>query len=321
MRCLPLVSVIVPVYNVEQQIDRCVQSICSQSYDNLEILLIDDGSSDSSGSICDEWESKDSRIKVFHKINGGLSDARNYGIDRAAGELLMFVDSDDYIAADIVEVLYGLLVEHDAEISICDPVHVSEGESASFCHVEPAVVLNPYDAVKELLYQTSFLTAAWGKLYMASCFSKVRFPIGVLFEDSAIMYRVLERAHGVVYTPSRLYAYCHRKNSITTSAFDERHLYIWDICKQIESRYANDSADVRSAAQSYRMSTALRIYLNAPKAGFESEVSECEAWIRDHSLDVMRDSRVRRKTKFALLLFIACRPLMRFVYGFVDRWS
>lgn len=319
--CLPLVSVIVPVYNVEQQINRCVESICHQSYNNIEILLVDDGSNDDSGSMCDEWASKDPRIKVFHKANGGLSDARNYGIDRAAGELMMFVDSDDYIAVDMIEVLYDLLVEHDAEISICDPVHVFDDESASFRHDESTVVLSARDAVKELLYQTSFLTSAWGKLYVASCFSELRFPVGALFEDSAIMYKTFETARRVAYTPSKLYAYCHRENSITTSAFDKRHLYIWDICKQIEKYYANASADLRSAARSYRMSAALRVYLNAVQAGFENEVSECETWISNHSSDVMRDNRVRRKTKFALLLFTACRPLMRFVYGFVDRWS
>ena len=315
-----LVSVIVPVYNVSPLLDRCLCSICAQTYRNLEIILVDDGSNDGSGQICDEWASRDGRVVSFHKGNGGLSDARNYGIERAKGDYLMFVDSDDYVSNKLVELLCNTVEENHVEIAICDPVHVFEDREAEFSFDDRVSIFSSHEAIKELLYQTSFLTSAWGKLYSKSCFSDLRFPVGVLFEDSALMYRLFETACTIAYSPSRLYAYCHRENSITTRKFDSDDLYIWEICKQMERHYASDP-DMASAVCSYRMSAALRIYLNAPNRGFAESVEECERWIRDHMFQVMKDDRARLKTKLSLLLFCICKPLMRFVYAFVDRWS
>lgn len=315
-----MVSVIVPVYNVASLLDRCLRSICGQTYRDLEIILVDDGSNDGSGQICDEWASRDRRVLSLHKSNGGLSDARNYGIERASGDYLMFIDSDDYVSDKLVELLYDAARKYDAEIAICDPVHVFGDREAEFSLDNRICSYSFHEAIKEMLYQTSFLTSAWGKLYAKSCFSNLRFPIGVLFEDSALMYRLFETASMIVYSPSKLYAYCHRENSITTKAFDADDLYIWEICKQIERHYASDP-DMMPAVRSYRMSAALRIYLNAPKGDFLKNVDECECWIREHMFQVMEDSRSRCKTKLSLLLFCVCKPLMRFVYTLVDRWS
>lgn len=116
----PLISLLVPIYNVASYVDRCVGSLVNQTYSNLEILLVDDGSTDGSGALCDEWVKKDSRIHVVHKENGGLSDARNAGIKRAAGAYLAFIDGDDYIAPEYCEKLYQALAAHDADISLCN---------------------------------------------------------------------------------------------------------------------------------------------------------------------------------------------------------
>lgn len=315
-----MVSVIVPVYNVASLLDRCLTSICKQTYRDLEIILVDDGSNDGSGQICDDWASRDSRVVSFHKSNGGLSDARNYGIDRAKGDYLMFVDSDDYVSEKLVELLHDAAYEHGAEIAICDPAHVFGDREAEFDFDNRVSVFSSNEAIKEMLYQTSFLTSAWGKLYSKTCFSDLRFPVGVLFEDSALMYRLFETASAIAYNPSRLYAYCHRENSITTKDFDADDLYIWEICKQMECHYASDP-DMTPAVRSYRMSAALRIYLNAPNEVFSDNVDECERWIRKHMFQVMKDGRSRRKTKLSLLLFCICKPLMRFMYTLVDRWS
>lgn len=124
---LDKISIIVPVYNVEQYITRCIESITSQTYRNIEILLIDDGSTDNSGNICDEYQKKDSRVMTFHKTNGGLSDARNYGIKHASGQYLCFVDSDDYISKHMVEILYNNLIKYSADISACGFLTVHDG--------------------------------------------------------------------------------------------------------------------------------------------------------------------------------------------------
>ena len=126
-----MISVIVPVYNVEKYLERCVKSIAAQTYKDLEILLIDDGSTDKSGEMCDDFQQTDSRIKAFHKQNGGLSDARNYGIEHSAGEFISFVDSDDYIDEKMLETLHRLITENDADLAVCSAMDVFEGKEVT----------------------------------------------------------------------------------------------------------------------------------------------------------------------------------------------
>lgn len=317
---LPLVSVVVPVYNVADYLDACLETICAQTYRNLEILVVDDGSTDGSGALCDAWAGRDVRITVFHKKNGGLSDARNFALDRLHGAYVMFVDSDDYVAPNLTEYLLGLMRNLRAEISICDPVHCFPGERWEFSSECQKKALSCEEAICELLYQKSFLVSAWGKLFDVSCFADIRFPKGKLFEDSAVMYRVFEKASCIAYGDARLYAYRHRDNSITTSGFGARDLDMWETCKEIEQHYASASPGLRAAARSYRLSSALRVVLNAPEGQFEDVVQECACWARKNACAVMLDGGARRKSRLAAALFCFARPLMRPLYRRVDRW-
>ncbi len=213
-----LISVIIPIYKVEAYLERCVRSVLSQSYENLEIILVDDGSPDQCGKMCDEFAAMDSRIRVFHKENGGLSDARNYGIERAAGKYIAFIDSDDYIAPNYMEYLHELIVENDADISSCCMVK-TEGDTAEYGPDEtmPAVqVLTGLEACHELfgdLYMV--LVTAWGKLYKAEIVKKYPFPKGRKHEDEATTCKYYFESKKVAVGNQCLYAYYQNPTSIT----------------------------------------------------------------------------------------------------------
>lgn len=210
-----LISVIVPVYKVEQYLDRCVMSIVCQTYKNIEIILVDDESPDRCPEICEAWAKKDNRIKVLHKKNGGLSDARNAGLRTAAGRFICFVDSDDYIAADFVEKLYDLIAEYHVNISAVGYQKVTDHAQPQALEEEPQIQLfNGKNAIEELFRDTSFCNYAWNKMYERSLFSDIEFPFGRKMEDLGTTYKLLIKSGGIAYCAQPLYFYYQREDSI-----------------------------------------------------------------------------------------------------------
>ena len=175
--------------------DRCIDSIVNSTYDNLEIILVDDGSPDQCGRKCDDWAEKDDRIKVIHKKNGGLSDARNAGIAIANGEYIGFVDSDDYIEPEMYEVLLKAIIQTESDISMCYELREDEENKVIRCSKSREItVLSSEEATIDLFVVNKYARhAAWSKLYKKDIFEKERFPVGKLFEDAAIMYRIFDR--------------------------------------------------------------------------------------------------------------------------------
>lgn len=187
-----LISVIVPVYNVEQYLEKCVDSIKNQSYPHLEILLIDDGATDSSGQLCDTLAETDSRIKVFHKVNGGLSDARNYGMQKASGAFILFLDSDDYIHPHMIESLYEQMIKEDADVSVCNIMNVYEtGESPQCENPELYFVMNTDEFLKEYLIGKLVPGSICNKLIRKEIANQLRFPIGKIYEDAFYHYDLI----------------------------------------------------------------------------------------------------------------------------------
>lgn len=217
------VSVIVPVYNVDRYLNNCVNSLLVQTYENIEIILVDDGSTDGSSEICDSYSMKDSRIKVIHKKNGGLSDARNKGLDIASGQWVTFVDSDDYVTKDYVETLLSLLTVNNADISIATYTFVTEKKYQSRGTGELAI-MTPEVAIKRLLMDDGFDMGAWAKMYRIEYFDKIRFPKGKLFEDSLVTCQIFAEANKVVFESKSVYFYVNRKESITNAKFTKRKL-------------------------------------------------------------------------------------------------
>jgi len=183
-----LISIIIPVYNVEKYLERCVKSVINQTYKNLEIILVDDGAKDNSGKMCDELSKLDSRIKVIHKENGGLSDARNFGLKIATGDYIGFVDSDDYIADDMYETLYHTIKNNNADISIVSFYEMYKEKVIGVRDSGNLEILSKQEAMKELLIDTKIQSYAWNKLFKKELFNDLKFPTGKNFEDIELLY-------------------------------------------------------------------------------------------------------------------------------------
>lgn len=210
-----LVSIVVPVYKVEEYLDRCVRSLLSQTYQNIEILLIDDGSPDNSGAICDAWAEKDSRIRVFHKKNGGLSDARNYGMARTTGKFVTYVDSDDFVAECFVERMMTLQQKYQADVICCDFTQTCS-DNAEYTTAAQVEVYDNRQACFALMGSRYIpLVIACCKLYRREIVEAYPFPVGKLHEDEATTCKFLYAARTVVLCEDKLYAYYQNPNSIT----------------------------------------------------------------------------------------------------------
>jgi len=207
-----LISVIIPVYNVEKYLSRCIDSVINQTYKNLEIILIDDGSMDDSGKICDEYALKDNRIKVIHKQNGGVSSARNVGLDIAKGEYIGFVDSDDYIENDMYEILYELLVRNQTDISCCNKYvfRVNKFIDSENFPTEKILSFN------EVLDNPKHDFYIWNKLFSRNVIGNIRFNEQLtLGEDLLFTYQVLQKIRNIAFYKEAKYYYCDNSNSIT----------------------------------------------------------------------------------------------------------
>lgn len=216
-----LISVIVPVYNVERYLEKCIRSILEQSYSEFELLLINDGSTDKSREICEELSKLDDRIRLYHKSNGGLSDARNYGLNRIRGQYVAFIDSDDYVHENYLKDLYCNIKKHDAMVSICSFVLV--GEDGRQIDIEQfdsnTQVILGLDLLERVLTSNGYkYVVAWNKLYKSILFDDLRFDKGKLYEDEFINFRIFYNSFKVAVVHTPLYYYLQRKGSIIKSS-------------------------------------------------------------------------------------------------------
>lgn len=210
-----LISVIVPIYNMEKYLKKCVDSILNQTYSNLEIILVDDGSTDLSAAICDEYLKLDNRIKVFHKKNGGLSDAKNFGLKKANGKYVGFVDSDDWIEKNMYEEMFSKLKNTKSNIVICGRyLEYENGEKHEWCNKNEIIM----DKEQSLIYLNSFYNidmSSCDKLYEKSLFENIEFPYGKKCEDAYTTYLLFAKADRVAYIPKCFYHYLQRSGSIS----------------------------------------------------------------------------------------------------------
>ena len=231
---MPLISVIVPVYNVEPYLKRCIESVLAQTFTDFELILIDDGSPDNSGEICDEYIKKDSRIHVIHQDNGGLSAARNAGIDwafeKSDSQWLAFVDSDDWIHREMYEKLVSLIESYDSDIAQCEFINAPSEDVKIQAEDE---VIKTFTNIEGLnnLYNNMYVSTvvAWNKLYKTSLFKEIRYPNGKIHEDEGTTYKLIFNAKKIVYTNQKYYYYRQTPNSITNAAFNKKRLNILDV--------------------------------------------------------------------------------------------
>lgn len=240
MENLPLISVIVPVYKVEAYLNKCISSITGQTYANLEIILVDDGSPDRSGAICDVWAAKDQRIRVIHKENAGAGAARNAALDAAGGDIIAFVDSDDYLAPDMFEYLYRLL-EQGADIAECGYADVLDDDASFDCGDAAIRTYTAEKAMAEHIQDRIFRQLIWNKLYRREVVGGIRFPVGKKIDDEFFTYQVLGNARTLIRSEKICYAYRQQQSSVMHSMGAQKRLQAVEAKVQrhsyIEQRY------------------------------------------------------------------------------------
>lgn len=224
----PEVSVVVPAYNIEKYLERCVESILAQTFADLEILLVDDGSKDQSGALCDVYAEKDCRIRVIHKANGGLSDARNAGTEKARGNWICYIDGDDFIDPDMIRVLHTMARKEQAQISVCGVMNCYESHCQSQYPEVMEFACSGQEALKLTLEGTKMPGSVCNKLIAMDLAKKMRFPVGKTYEDAFYMPGLLLSAQRVAVTTRPLYHYWHREGSITTVPFSPRKMDVID---------------------------------------------------------------------------------------------
>ncbi len=212
-----LISVIVPVYNSGIYVDRCIKSLVNQTYKNIEIILVDDGSTDNSGVICDSWAEKDSRVKVIHKTNEGVAKARNVGLANICGRYICFADSDDYLEKNMIEFLLNQLLENNADISVCN--YQINDEKIEYYKSE---IISPFDALKKICVGNYRYGVVWNKLYKKELFDGVQFENLACCEDMVANYFVFKKANSIVQNDTKLYHYYQNENSIVHGAFNAK---------------------------------------------------------------------------------------------------
>lgn len=239
-----LISVIVPIYKVEKYLKKCVESILEQTYNNLDIILVDDGSPDNCGDIIEEFRKKDERIRTIHQKNGGLSDARNSGIKIAKGKYIVYIDSDDWIEKNMIEVLYKDIIKTNSDISVCEFVEEDDFQNilSTKKYNNEIIEFNSKEALKSLIKQDILTNHAWNKLYKASLFEGIEYPKGQLMEDVSTTYKLFEKANKIVYQNTSLYHYIQRETSIlgniTEKRINDQEFAFFDRNKYLMEKYS-----------------------------------------------------------------------------------
>lgn len=300
----PLISVIIPVYNIENYLHDCVQSLLSQTYRNLELLLIDDGSTDASGCLCDKWQQTDRRIRVIHKPNGGVADSRNTGLDAIQGEYYCFVDGDDTVQTDYIETMYSLLNEYDADIAMCMYSYTWEDGSTKRTRngefSDEHIFMNTgNDALMNMLYSRIYAPACWGKLFRNDG-NVVRFPHYAIGEDMLFTTEHFLRAEKVIMSNRPLYNYMQHDASVMHSVNPDK---IYDLVvsgDEMLKKIPSASKDLQHAASYYiiekNTSALMKLYEHPDQS---DKIRHIKDNIKAHRKTVLFDSNAEFRTRIA----------------------
>ena len=309
------ISVIVPVYKVEAYLDECVNSIVNQTYKNLEIILVDDGSPDNCPKMCDEWSKKDSRIKVIHKKNGGLSDARNAGIDVSTGDYISFIDSDDYIEKNMYEIAITTMKEESAQIFICGRYYLYGEKKEIQQQQNVKVIMDNVEALDKMNTFCYYDVAAWDKVYKKSLFDGIRYPVGKLSEDWFTTYKVIDRATKVVYDSAPLYVYRQRANSITHSGNKKINEDCIDASKEVFDYIANKYPQIKLNALTSYVYASIGVYNNyvSYRGGQKQKIKSLRNDIKENYKVVIKNKDLTKSRKIQLFMLVK----LGFIYIFL----
>lgn len=320
----PLISVVLPVYNVERFLKRCVDSVENQDYKNLEILLVDDGSTDSSGTLCDDLARKDHRIVVIHKANGGVSDARNCGIAQAKGKYIAFVDPDDEVDLDYLSYLYSLIIQFKCKMSLCSHriLHEKSGKLVNLGN-KTETLLSAENCIEKMCYHNLVDTSVWGKLYKTSLFHEIVYPRGKKFEDMGTTYQLFLKSKTVACGFNPKYTYHIRDNSITTGPFHPSKLDLLEMTDRMARDVVHCYPDLKNAVlrrQVYARLSTINQVLSADDEYLLIR-GQMIRFVKEHRRQVLLDSRAPFRDKLAIILLSIGVPVYKFAWNTYCRFA
>lgn len=317
----PLISIIVPVYNVEPYISKCLDSIEAQTYSNLEIILIDDGSTDNSGKLCDEFAAKNSNTKAIHQKNQGLSVARNAGLKATKGDFVTFVDSDDTVSPDYIEYLYKLTVKSHTQLSITAAKEIfPDGHSINRGAGYHSAVYDAAECLDHMLSEDGFNVTAWGKLYARELFKGVKFPTGALHEDLATTYQTILKCDSIAYGSEPKYQYYQRPNSIANSKFSDKKLDITtftdQMCDAISKKFPENKGlawtlkkrRMHARFSVLRLMTAPGVKLTNTQQQLQQEIIN---YLKSHQDWVLQNPKSSSRDRVAMRLLLLGTPAFK----------
>ena len=299
------ISVVVPVYNVEQYLEKCVNSIINQTYKNLEIILVDDGATDKSGKLCDELAKLDNRIMVYHKKNGGLSDARNYGVERATGDYIGFVDGDDYIDAEMYEKLYEAIKKENVDVAECNLKIIYSDRVELFTEKKYYSVYTKQEYLEEYLKIEKIFGSACVRLIKADIAKKIHFPNGKLYEDTYYAYDLINVADSYVIMEAPYYNYLMRENSITNARFNPRIFDLIEIVDEFHNTVYENYPELEKAAdcrKMYAYFSVLNSILLEDEFKNNSFYPQIVNYFKENYIKLLRNKYITRNRKLSILL-------------------
>lgn len=340
----PLISIVIPIYGVEAYLEECLDSVICQTYRKLEIILVDDGSPDRCGKIADEYALKDERFKVIHKVNGGLSDARNVGMAAATGEFLFFLDSDDIIDENAIEELYSICADNKADIAISslynfigsDYVHDNKQNSdikQEFSKDKMMVEIdNNYNveymdqiyAMKRILYPGGIGHEAPGKLYRIFLWNGIQFPVGKLYEDYSTTYKVILRAEKVGVLSEPIYGYRVRSGSIMQSDIKEKNLSLIEISEKVTNDISTMVPELAKYAKYLQVRTNLKLLEGILCTGinsFPEAQNQILALVNKEGKGMLEADYVRKSDKIKIGSLMLGKRLFSFVYWLGEKFN
>ena len=307
----PKVSIIVPVYKVEDYLDDTVSCLLNQTYTNLEIILVDDGSPDRCGEMCDSYAERDKRVKVIHKANGGLSSARNAGVSVCTGSYIAFIDSDDVASVDYIEFLLLLCEKHQTDMAVCLTRDFQDGTQPVYdIGMEYASTkMSGIESLEKLFYFDEIRTGVIGKIFSRKMLSYLHFQEGIYYEDAWPMYQAHLHADAVALGQAYKFGYRHRSTSQSRQSFSTKDMscvYEW---KKIYEDVSVNVSELQKSVSCRAFSAYSHIFFKIPDKGFEKEMNECWMLMKQLRGVVIKDSKARRKARVCAMLCLFGKEL------------
>lgn len=314
------ISVIVPAYNVENYIDKCISSLLKQTFSNYEIILVDDGSTDRTGAICDRIGNENSIVHVYHKTNGGLSDARNFGIEHANGRFITFIDSDDYVSNSYLKTMYDMITNgNEIDIAMVSTQEILEEDCPEIKEAD-TIVVSTDEAIKRMLLRQGFQHCGVGKLYQRSLWKTFRFPIGRLYEDYLTTYYVFSKAKKIALKDNKSYYYIQRAGSIMHYTCSERTITLLDVADEVTSFIIKRWPKLKSYAVDLQVASYMKCMQSILKSGFDCFLDTQKRIIKKNKTEFIKYlfSGIKFKEKVKIVSLLFGRHIFMFIYNKKD---